>query len=106
MSRRISRNMLDGLVTRLNLALGRPTQEWTANPRTGALIGSNDGHLRLTRNSPGDGWTRYQLCETSGDKGGLSDVSPVYNAQEMLAYLRGVWDVLDNRLPARNGGAS
>lgn len=102
---RVTRNTLDGLVTRLNLALCRPPIEWTYNDKTGTFIRSNDGHLKLTRNSPGDGWTRYQLCEVSGERGGLHTISPTYNAQEILAYLRGVWDVLDNRLPARNGGA-
>lgn len=95
---RISRSVLASMTQRLNSHLGRPTQAWASDPQTGHLLRSNDGHLHLHVCSPGEGWTRYQLAEISGENGGVNTLSPVCTGQEMYSYLRGVWDVLEQRL--------
>lgn len=98
---RITRSVLANMTQRLNVHLGRPEQAWTADTTTGHLKHSNDGHLHILSNSPGDGWTRYQLAEISGEHGGVNVISPTCTAQEMWSYLRGVWDVLEKRIEPR-----
>jgi hypothetical protein len=89
--------MLQDRVQRLNAVLNRPGQSWTADVKNGRLIHANLGHFLLESNSPGDGWTRYTLAMIVGEGGGEMNVSPCCNAQEMWAYLRGVFDVLDSQ---------
>ncbi len=96
--------MLDDRVRRLNISLNRPQTAWTRNENAeqGKVnMVANSGHLFLETCSPGDGWTRYTLTEIVGESGGESNVSPTCNAQEMWAYLRGVWDVLDSEYTHR-----
>ena len=101
---RITRAMLNDRVSRLNISLNRPRAAWTRNENAeqGKVnMVANVGHLMLSTYSPGDGWTRYTLSAIVGEGGGESNVSPTCNAQEMWAYLRGVWDVLDSEYTHR-----
>ena len=96
---RITRSMLQSRVDRLNVVLNRPLTGWTrltTPAKDGHTMRSNEGHFVLSTNSPGDGWTRYSLSQMVGENGGESTVSPTCTAQEMWAYLRGVFDVLDS----------
>lgn len=93
---RITKRLLRDRVQRLNVVLNRPAQAYTCDPQSGHIIHANAGHFLLECNSPGDGWTRYTLAmmlQTSGE----TNVSPTLNAQEMWAYLRGAFDVLDSQ---------
>lgn len=59
------------------------------------LLNKQNGlRYELTAWSPGDGWTRYQLV-TAEPGGAEHPHSPIYNAAEMSAYLRGMRDALE-----------
>ncbi len=84
----ITKTYLRHRVDMLNNRLNRPDTGWTrANDRT---LTANVGHLALEDMSPGDGWTRYRLVETTNVNGGESNRSPSCNAAEMSAFLDGV----------------
>jgi hypothetical protein len=85
--------MLNSRVDRLNVVLNRPLSGWT---RKDGKLTANIGHFHLDTYGPGDGWTRYTLAVMCSDGGGQSNASPTCTAQEMWAYLRGVFDVLDS----------
>lgn len=92
---RVTKNMLRERVATLNRLLHRQDDAWTVHAVTQAPLHSNPGHLMLDANSPGDGWTRYTLSVVVGENGGETNISPTLNAQEMWAYLQGVFAVLD-----------
>lgn len=101
---RITRKSLEGLTAVLNRRLNRPQAAWTVlqpanNPKHQSPL-ANVGHIHVTSYSPGDGWTRYQVCEILNPQGGISTISPVGTAQEIFQYLRGVLDCLDKRYEA------
>jgi hypothetical protein len=101
---KITRSVLQSRVDRLNVVLNRPSTAWTRlekPAKDGHNMRSNEGCFVLSSNSPGDGWTRYSLSQIVGENGGESTVSPTCNAQEMWAYLRGVFDVLDSEYTHR-----
>ncbi len=91
--------MLQSRVDRLNVVLNRPATAWTRNEDK--TLVSNEGHFLLDSNSPGDGWTRYSLSQIVGKNGGQGCQSSTFNAQEMWAYLGGVFDVLDTEYTHR-----
>jgi hypothetical protein len=91
---RVTRQALRARVEQLNKILNRPAEAYTTNEK-GRILHANAGHFILEVNAPGDGWTRYTLAmmlESSGE----TNVSPCLNGQEMWAYLRGVFDVLNS----------
>src|ERR1700732_4152456 len=95
---RITKAMLQARVDRLNKVLNRPAEGWTRikNAEKGQPnMRANVGHFILDTSSPGDGWTRYTLASIVSVGGGEHCESACLNAQEMWAYLRGVFDVLD-----------
>lgn len=89
---RITRKTLENLCGVLNRRLNRPETAWTRS--TG--LAANVGHIHVTGWAPGDGWTRYQVCELL-EHGGVNTISSVGTAQEIFHYLRGVLDALDQR---------
>lgn len=93
---RVTRFMLTERVQRLNKVLNRPIQAYTSDAKTGRILHSNEGHFLLDSCSPGDGWTRYSLSQIVGENGGQGAQSSTFNAQEMWAYLSGIFDVLDS----------
>jgi hypothetical protein len=93
--------MLADRVQRLNKVLNRPMQAYTCDSKTGRILHSNEGHFLLDSNSPGDGWTRYSLSQIVGLNGGQGAQSSTFNAQEMWAYLDGIFDVLDTEYTHR-----
>jgi len=97
---RVTRKYLEEQVRLLNVRLNRPTAYWNAAEKSACV-----GHLMLDTNSPGDGWTRYRLAEVISAGGGQNTITgwAAYTAQEMAAYLSGIHDALDNRLPVHTG---
>ncbi len=84
----VTKTYLRHRVNLLNKRLGRFEAGWTrANDRT---LTANVGHLALEENSPGDGWTRYRLVETTNVNGGENNIGPSCNVVEMSAFLDGV----------------
>jgi hypothetical protein len=92
---KITKAILRERVDRLNLILNRPRDTWSPDAPEKPHK-SNDGHFFLDTYTPGDGWTRYTLSVIVGSGGGQMNVSPGCTAQEMHAYLRGVFDMLDS----------
>lgn len=94
---RITRKMLQLRVDNLNRILNRPQTGWARIERDGHNVSQAKlGHFLLDIWAPGDGWARYRLSMICTEGGGQIDISPCCTAQEIWAYLRGVFDVLDS----------
>lgn len=96
---RVTEKFLQARVDRLNKMLNRPATAWTRieNAQSGQPnMRGNVGHFMLDKWAPGDGWTRYKLAVMLSTGGGENNVSQNCTAQEMSAYLQGVFDVLDS----------
>lgn len=91
---RITRKNLENLCGVVNRRLNRPETAWT---KTTDKLTANVGHIHVTGWAPGDGWTRYQVCEVVSDGGGITTISHVGTSHEIFYYLRGVLDALDQR---------
>ena len=91
MAQAASMKHIEYLIERLNARLDRPATGYTRNDD--GTWTNHDGHIYLTRWSPGDGWTRYQLAEVSGS--GEAHVSRIWNRAELYAYLTGLHAALD-----------
>ena len=101
---RVTRKMLECRIANLNRVLNRPATSWTRVECDGRNIShANVGHFLLDSYSPGDGWTRYRLMMIATESGGEFDISPCCTAQELAAYLRGVFDVLDSQFMCDGG---
>lgn len=85
---KVTRKMLEAQVAHLNRNLNRPAEPWT---RTDSGFHANIGNFHIASNSPGDGWTRYQLHEMVTEGGGVHQHFSGNN-QDMFAYLRGIDD--------------
>lgn len=86
---RVTRKMCETQVELLNRALGRPAESWTkVNGRFTAQL----GNFHIHSNSPGDGFTRYQLGEMRNEHGGISivDNRTCLGASEFYTFLRGM----------------
>lgn len=94
---RITRQMLQARIDRLNEVLGRPKESWTRDGN-GKYLRSNEGHFLLDTNSPGDGWTRYRLSQIVGESGGERTISSSCTGPELWEYLQGVFAVLDSQM--------
>ena len=86
---RVTRKMLRNSVFQLNYVLGRPLRAWQERTE-GHDMKANVGHYQINANAPGDGWTRYTLCEIVSEGGGESNISECLTGQEMWIYLQGV----------------
>jgi hypothetical protein len=99
---RINKGTLDNLCAVLNRRLNRPATAWTRldkPAKDGHTMQANVGHIKVSRWSPGDGWTRCQVVEMM-EHGGENTISPTGTTAETFYYLRGVLDSLDCRYTA------
>ena len=91
---KITRSTLKTNCEVLNRRLNRPTAAWTRN--ADKSLTANVGHLFIQSNAPGDGWTRYQVCEMM-EHGGVNTLSMVGTASEILFDLRALLESTDGR---------
>jgi hypothetical protein len=86
---RVTQQLLQIKVARLNKYLGRSEAQWTRD--ASGKRSANVGSLLIDAYSPGDGVTRYRLAEMC-ENGGINTLQsvPCLGAREFYTYLDGV----------------